>query len=81
MVLVRAPDRDSIMAADLSMQLAWKGTARYEVLGCLGQGGMGIVYEVFDRQRCERVALKTLLLAIPRCDRPRTRSCGSSARR
>ena len=37
------------MAADLSRQLAWKGTARYEVLGCLGQGGMGIVYQVFDR--------------------------------
>ncbi len=40
---------------------SWKGTTRYEVLGRLGQGGMGIVYEVFDRQRQERVALKTLL--------------------
>jgi serine/threonine protein kinase len=39
---------------------SWKGTARYEVLGCLGSGGMGVVYEVFDRQRHERVALKTL---------------------
>jgi serine/threonine protein kinase len=39
----------------------WKGTTRYEVLSCLGRGGMGIVYEVFDRQRQERVALKTLL--------------------
>jgi serine/threonine protein kinase len=39
----------------------WKGTARYEVLGCLGRGGMGVVYEVFDRQRHERVALKTML--------------------
>ncbi len=39
---------------------AWKGTARYEVVSPLGQGGMGIVYEVFDRQRQERVALKTL---------------------
>jgi NADPH:quinone reductase-like Zn-dependent oxidoreductase len=53
------------MAADLSMQLAWKGTARYEVLGCLGQGGMGIVYQVFYRQRCERVALKSLLHFVP----------------
>ena len=39
----------------------WKGTARFEVLSCLGRGGMGVVYEVFDRQRRERVALKTLL--------------------
>jgi len=39
----------------------WKGNARHEVRGCLGQGGMGIVYEAFDRQRHERVALKKLL--------------------
>src|SRR5258708_18312422 len=42
---------------------AWKGTARYEVLSCLGRGGMGIVYETFDRQHNERIALKTLLHA------------------
>src|SRR6516165_3975384 len=39
----------------------WRGTERYEVLRCLGQGGMGIVYEVLDRQRQERIALKTLV--------------------
>ena len=38
----------------------WKGTSRYEVIGTLGEGGMGIVYEASDRERQERVALKTL---------------------
>src|SRR5580698_9446404 len=35
--------------------------SRYEAIRCLGYGGMGIVYEAFDRQRHERVAMKTLL--------------------
>jgi serine/threonine protein kinase len=57
-----AEESTTTATADSSTELAhWKGTARYEVLGCLGQGGMGIVYEVFDRHRQERVALKTLL--------------------
>jgi serine/threonine protein kinase len=43
----------------------WKGTARYEVLRCIGKGGMGLVYEAFDRERQQRVALKTLLNSSP----------------
>src|SRR5262245_40986253 len=36
------------------------GTTRYQPLRRLGAGAMGIVYEVFDRERGENVALKTL---------------------
>lgn len=38
----------------------FEGTDRYELIRLLGAGGMGIVYEVLDRERGERVALKTL---------------------
>src|SRR5688572_33055008 len=36
------------------------GTARFELVRQLGMGGMGVVYEVLDRERGARVALKTL---------------------
>ncbi len=39
----------------------WSGTARYEVQRCIGQGGMGVVYEALDRERRHLVAVKTLL--------------------
>jgi serine/threonine protein kinase len=33
---------------------------RFKVVRCLGEGGMGVVYEAFDRDRGARVAVKTL---------------------
>jgi serine/threonine protein kinase len=43
----------------------WKGTDRYEIVRCIGKGGMGAVYEAFDGDRRQRVALKTLLRFSP----------------
>ncbi len=42
------------------MHATFSGTKRYDVIRRLGEGGMGIVYEVEDTKRGERVALKTL---------------------
>jgi eukaryotic-like serine/threonine-protein kinase len=38
----------------------WKGTDRYDVRRCIGTGSMGAVYEAFDRERRQPVALKKL---------------------
>ncbi|HEX3772683.1 MAG TPA: AAA family ATPase, partial [Polyangiaceae bacterium] len=43
----------------------WAGTDRYEVVRLLVRGGMGCVYEAYDRARRQRVALKTLLYFSP----------------
>lgn len=40
---------------------AWEGTARFDVVRLIGRGGMGAVYEARDRDRGQRVAVKTLL--------------------
>jgi serine/threonine protein kinase/tetratricopeptide (TPR) repeat protein len=39
---------------------AFEGTARFRVLRRIGAGGMGVVYEAFDRDTGSQVALKTL---------------------
>jgi serine/threonine protein kinase/tetratricopeptide (TPR) repeat protein len=57
---------DTISAAGMAdADVGWKGTTRYEIVRRIGAGGMGAVYEAFDRDRRQRVALKTLLRFSP----------------
>ncbi|HTM20268.1 MAG TPA: serine/threonine-protein kinase, partial [Kofleriaceae bacterium] len=45
--------------------MAFAGSERFEVTGVLGKGGMGDVFEVHDRHRDMRVAVKTLRTLDP----------------
>ncbi len=47
-------------AASVEGDAPWSGTDRFAVVRCIGKGGMGVVYEAFDRERGEVVALKKL---------------------
>src|SRR5262245_27493020 len=44
----------------------FKGTDRFVIVRRIGAGGMGVVYEALDKERNERVALKTLPQIDPR---------------
>lgn len=48
------------MAPRRSISAKFAGTDRFAVLREIGAGGMGVVYEVFDRDRKQRLALKVL---------------------
>jgi len=45
--------------------MEFAGTERFALLSRLGEGGIGVVYEAFDRDRKSRVALKTLRSVLP----------------
>ena len=54
----RLADEDRVMTPSAPDEFT--GTDRFEVRRRLGAGGMGVVYEAFDRKRDLVVALKTI---------------------
>src|ERR1035438_5969477 len=62
-------DRSGTLTAHSSAHTAgtpeWGGNERYGIVRRIGEGGMGVVYEAFDRERGHAVALKTLLNFSP----------------
>ena len=52
--------------AKRGLNASFPGGDRFELLGELGRGGMGVVYDVRDRERGVRLALKGLRRVGPR---------------
>jgi len=61
-ILSQSPVADTAVAPDVTARLA----PRYEILDALGEGGMGMVYRVRDRETTEILALKLLRPEIAR---------------
>ena len=47
---------------------------RFEIVRVVGEGGMGVVYEAFDRKRCQRICIKSAKLGFRRLLSPELES-------
>ena len=55
-----AAEEQALIESPSEHPFAHDEAQRYARGGLLGEGGMGVVHEVFDNQRQEHIALKTL---------------------
>ena len=81
MTLATRPTKTRRLSAPTRGSSAWGSIPpRYEVVRCLGQGGMSCVYLAFDRETEQRVALKFLDSADPGLSERFRREAGLVAR-
>src|SRR5678815_4132353 len=59
------PVHDRANSATMVAGKVFAGTARFDLVRTLGEGGMGLVYEAFDRDRGSSCALKLLPSVTP----------------
>jgi len=62
--MTKVPPQDS-GREDIASLPGPDAAGRYEKVKRLGTGGMGVVYEAFDRERRQLIAVKTLLRFSP----------------